>query len=356
MSQNNSTNVCVDIREELEAEMVDVYFPVIVYLSLFMMFGIIGNVFTFYIYCYKFEISTTQMFVVALSVCDLLTCAICIPFDIVLLHHSFTFSSDIVCRLMVFFVAIVVISSGFIVFMIAIDRYRLVCRPLEEQISFENSKKILLSLILLSTFLSSPMLLLHSQGNRLVRQCGNIGEICSLTKSWQRTVFPFVYYIIGVTSWLLIFIVLMILYSLIAIRIAEIDKVKKYRLSQVLKFSSIASQFDEGEDEETPPSIPKFRCVRRHSLHPTQTNFIFFVITLLWVTSYVPHFISIFWKLSVENFYDTVTQSDQQLSAFLLLSYYPNCAINPYVYGLCNRQFRVELRDLFHNIRALGRK
>ncbi|XP_036365470.1 cholecystokinin receptor type A-like [Octopus sinensis] len=352
MNQNNSTNVCDNIKEELEAKMLDVYFPVILYLSIFMTFGIIGNCFTFYIYCFKFEISTTQTYVVALAICDLLTCAICMPFDIALLHHPFTFHSDILCRFMVFLVAVIVISSGFIVIMIATDRYRLVCRPLGEQVTIESSKKMLVFIVVLATFVSLPMLFIHTKEKRIVKQCGNIGEICAISDSLKRTIFPFAYYVIGVMCWCSMFIGLMILYSLIAVRVGEIDKVKKHKLRQLLKFAS----YDEKQHGDISLDVPRFRYVRRQSLLPTQTNFIFFVITLLWVTSYVPHFISIFWKLSIENFYDNVTEEVDQINAFLLLSYYPNCAINPYIYGLCNRHFRSELGHLFRKIRAVSEK
>lgn len=356
MNQNNSTNVCVNIKEEQNAGMVDVYFPLIVSLSMFMTFGIFGNCFAFFIYNYKFEISTTQMFVVALSVCDLLTCAISIPFEIALLYHPFTFQNDIACRIMVFFITVVIICSGLIVFMIAIDRYRLICRSFEDQLTLANSKKIIVLLTFISVFLSFPMLFIHGKENRIVKQCGNIGEICSLAKSFEGTIFIFFYYTFGVTCWAVIFIVIMILYYSIAKRILEIDKIKKHKFKRFLKYSSAIFQFTDQEIEDIPADKLNIRRIRKSSLHPIQSNSIFFIITVLWVTSYVPHFISIYWNLSVKNFYDTASQKDQLMNAFLMVSYYPNCSINPYIYGLCNRQFRVEVKDLFRNICPLSKK
>ncbi|CAI9736093.1 orexin receptor type 2-like [Octopus vulgaris] len=177
MGKNNSVDDCTNILEELNAEMVDIYFPVIIFLGITMTFGGIGNCIVAYVYYHRFEITSTQVFVVALAVNDFLTCIICIPIELVILHFSFTFHSDIACRLMRYTVSAAIVNSAFITCIISVDRYIRVCRSLEYQISVEKSKKIVALIIITSAIATSLIPFVFFKNKRMAKHCGNIGEL-----------------------------------------------------------------------------------------------------------------------------------------------------------------------------------
>ncbi|XP_036365353.1 arg8-vasotocin receptor-like [Octopus sinensis] len=349
MEQNNSVNICVIILEELNTKMVDVYFPVITYLGISMALGAIGNCFVSYIYYYKFDETAMHMFIIALSVCDFLTCIICIPMDIVVLRFPYTFHSDVACRVIRGVIAAAIINSAFIVFVIAVDRYILICRPLKQNISVKNSKTILACLTIIAFILSAPAFFVSGTQNKMVEQCGDIGGFCAFSPYINGTIIFFPYYTAASTVCCCMFIILFIIYILIGMRIWKIYKAKKNKANQ-FREAFTTPNISKPEGQSTDISSTAFARLRREPVPPAWASLILFVITLIWIISYIPHFIGVYWRLFVEDFDDVASDKDLVIHKFLFYSSYLSSALNPYIYGVFNRQFRNELLALFHNI------
>ncbi|XP_014769515.1 orexin receptor type 2 [Octopus bimaculoides] len=349
MTNTPNKTECYILIEYMNSRMTDAFFPVLVYLGIAMALGTIGNFFVAYIYFYKFVESATHLFIVALSVCDFLACVVCIPIEIVMLHYSFTFRSDVMCRFIGAIVALVVINSGMIVTIIAVDRYRLICQPLKPKFTVQDSKKLITLSIIASFILSLPAAFVYSKQNRMVRECGNIGEVCSFVTYLKGNAYPLIYYVVmaGICSSL--FILIMTLYGLIGMRIREIYKIKKTKAIQLLEHSQVltTSQNTSNNSRRSKVNLHAITAVRKRALRPTRTNLILFIITVIWIVSYLPHFVGTFWRLFSEDFDNVASYKDQSLYHFLTFSYYINCTINPYIYGLFSEQFRIQLRQLF---------
>ncbi|XP_036365469.1 cholecystokinin receptor type A-like isoform X2 [Octopus sinensis] len=345
MEQNNSVNICVSILE-LNTK--------ITYLGISMALGTIGNCFVSYIYYYKFDATATHMFIIALSVCDFLTCIICIPMDVVILHFSYTFHNDAACRVIRYVVAVAVINSALIVFVIAVDRYILICRPLKQNISVRNSKKILAFFTIFTLIVSIPAIFVHGKQNKMVKRCGNIGKECSLIPYINGTIYSLAYYSFVSTVCCCMLIILLIIYLLIGMRIWKIYKAKKIKAIQFREtfttrtITKLEDQFTDSRSSVMQPST--FAHLKKQSMPPARSNLIFFIITLVWIIAYIPHFGGVFWMLLVKDF--EVVASDKELVINKLLTYslYLSSALNPYIYGLFNRQFRNELLALFRNL------
>ncbi|XP_014768510.1 orexin receptor type 2 isoform X2 [Octopus bimaculoides] len=344
MDNNYTVSDCSNL-EGLNVEMVEAHYPAIVFLVFEMILGATGNCMVAYIYYYKFEVSSTQIFIVALSIYDFLTSTISIPMEIVLLRLSFTFDCDTACRLIRFFIVFAIISSALIVIIIAVDRYILVCRPLSQKISIKNSKRILAVLGFLSFIFSIPAYFVYSKHERKVKQCGKIGTVCSLSSYSEESIYPLVYYstVLAVCSFA--FIALMIIYLLIGIRIWKIYRAKNFRTVTSISIANDNSIKPLGIVHR--PFVKQFISaprIKRHSMNPFKTTLVLFIITLIWTLSYLPHFIGAFWKMSIKDFNDSTTYKEQLAYHFFMYSYYINCAANPYIYGLFCKQFRSELR------------
>lgn len=296
-----------------------------------MALGIIENSIVIFIYYYKFEESSTQVFIVALSVCDFLTCIICIPLEIVLLHFTFTFNNDIACRVIAYTISIAITNSAIIVFLISVDRYILVCRPFKQQISSQTSKKIIISSAICSSIVCIPSIFVYTKESRIVRQCGDIGEECSISPNINGAVYPVAYLIVIFIIFCLVFILLIFLYIQIGKKIVGIYEFKKgirnsfrvlKRFNSILKYND-----DECEDD----SLPVNKQKRRHSMNPTRTNFILFIVTFVWFISFFPHFAAVFWQFLTKNFSETATDPEKLANRILICSYYLSGTLNEYV-------------------------
>ncbi|XP_029646099.2 orexin receptor type 2-like [Octopus sinensis] len=349
MDKNYTVIKCSSLQE-VNDETVKVHFPAIVLLVFEMVLGAIGNCIAAYIYHYKFEVSSTQIFIVALSMYDFLASTICIPMEIVLLHRLYTFEYDTTCRLIRSFVALTIISSALIVIIISIDRYILICRPLNQKISIKNSKRIIAVLASLSFLFCIPVSFVYRKHYREVKQCGRIGTVCSLS---EKSIFPLIYYTTVLVFCALSFIILMVIYLLIGIRIWKIYRAKQLKNAIC---NSVANENSVKSIEDTRwPSLKHLTSVklftsgtsgmriRKHSMHPFRTTLLLFVLTLIWTMSYVPHFIGTFRRMFTKNFNDSTTHKQQLTYHLLTYSYYIICAANPYIYGLFCQHFRSEL-------------
>lgn len=344
MAKNVSIDDCLKILEELNAEIVDLYFPLIVLLGITVIFGGIGNCTVAYVYYHKFEISSTEIFLVALAMSDFATCIICIPMEIVILYFPVTFHSDIACRLMRYTVSTAIVMSAYITCIIAIDKYTRICRVFNQHISVKGSKQILAFLIIAAAITTILIPFVYCKNKIMVKHCGNIGEVCSLSDS-SNLVLP--YYIFLNSGNSCAYFLVVILYLLTGIRIWKLYKTNSF-LRQ--KLGSIFNTFiTRSTVSGSALELFSSRRSRRQPMHPYRTSFILFIITMGWIISYVPHFSAVFLKLSTNVFNETASHKIV-IYKFLMCSFYTNSVLNPYIYGLFSRRFRAELNSIFRGL------
>ncbi|XP_046346467.2 orexin receptor type 2-like [Haliotis rufescens] len=129
----------LEYLRHLDAEKWPYIYPVIVYLLILMVIGIIGNSLVFVVYLKNFKPSTTRLFILTLAVFDLLTCSLSIPGVIVELRFHYTFFFPALCKIFRFSRMYFVLVSMFTLIIIAVDRYRKVCRPLQRQYTIRSA-------------------------------------------------------------------------------------------------------------------------------------------------------------------------------------------------------------------------
>ncbi|XP_067677729.1 cholecystokinin receptor type A-like [Haliotis asinina] len=129
----------MEYLRHLDAEKWPYIYPVIVYLLILMVIGIIGNSLVFVVYLKNFKPSTTRLFILTLAVFDLLTCSLSIPGVIVELRFHYTFFFPALCKIFRFSRMYFVLVSMFTLIIIAVDRYRKVCRPLQRQYTIRSA-------------------------------------------------------------------------------------------------------------------------------------------------------------------------------------------------------------------------
>ncbi|XP_059148195.1 neuropeptide Y receptor type 5-like [Physella acuta] len=133
-----------------------------VYLSIFCVFGTVGNGMAFFIYYRKREKGTSTIFILSLAVTDFLTCLIAIPFTITSELLNFKHMYDIVCKMYLFVQTFNIPLSSLIMVAIGFDRYFCICHPFMHAVTVARAKWCVAVLTLISALLGLIPMLSHS--------------------------------------------------------------------------------------------------------------------------------------------------------------------------------------------------
>ena len=108
--------------EELNIEEAKQYIGGIVFVTIMMVMGIIGNVHVIFVYAFKRKHSNHRIFILVLAVLDLITCSIAMPFIIVNLRNPLTFTMVSACKVFRFINYFLCSSSALVLLVIAVER------------------------------------------------------------------------------------------------------------------------------------------------------------------------------------------------------------------------------------------
>ncbi|XP_046548865.1 orexin receptor type 2-like [Haliotis rubra] len=198
---NTTAEVTLNISDEekrrylshLDDTMFPKMIPAVVYLAILMFLGIFGNILVLIVYLKKFKPSPTRVFVVCLAVFDLMTCIISLPGEILDMRYTHTFNYPHLCRILRFNNTFSVVSSGFTLIAVAIDRYRKICRPLNKQITIRVARIMVGIAVSVSLVLTIPTVIVNGKTTVLTDREGITGFDCSFDDMWSDTLFPLVY-------------------------------------------------------------------------------------------------------------------------------------------------------------------
>ena len=126
---------------QVNYEQVKILIPSIIFSVMLMVMGVLGNSLVIYVYWKRFKSSTHRCFILTLAVCDVITSSIGMPFLIVDMLYPYMFTNVLACRTFRFVNYLTSCISICTLFLIAIERYRKICRPLEGQITISQSKQ-----------------------------------------------------------------------------------------------------------------------------------------------------------------------------------------------------------------------
>lgn len=168
--------------------------PSIVYLCVLMLVGLFGNGLVISVYYFRFSRSTHRCFILVLASSDLFACAIGVPFTIAEAFHAYTYTEHISCRILRFVLYYTCICSSLTLVLIALERFRKICRPLKPQMSVTMAKKALIVVNAGIAFVSaSPSLVLYGR-NTIDTGVSNItGTKCFISDNFIDTIWPTVF-------------------------------------------------------------------------------------------------------------------------------------------------------------------
>ena len=236
--------------DELNSQEIKRLIPLIIYLFLVCVIGIFGNAIVCHIYRTKYRQSNSKYFILCLSVIDLFSCALVMPFEIWAVSKQYTFEKVWLCKAARFVNTLPTIASGVLLLVIAIDRYRKVCKPLRWQISYRNAKWICLGAIFCGVLVSWPALLLYGRKTFHIAKFNLTATECSTSDSMSSSIYPVInnavfglLFLFGTTS-------MTVLYTLIA------RQIKKHAQNAVSYYSVVELQALQSNNLEAPCASP----------------------------------------------------------------------------------------------------
>ncbi|KAH3844848.1 hypothetical protein DPMN_087114 [Dreissena polymorpha] len=121
-----------------------------------MVVGIIGNGLVIIVYKTRFRRSNHRYFILFVAVADFLACAIGMPFLIASLRLPYLMSSSAACKIVRCFHYFVNNSSGLLLVVIAIERFRKIVHPFKKQLSVRQTLFLCYAVFFISIAMAVP--------------------------------------------------------------------------------------------------------------------------------------------------------------------------------------------------------
>lgn len=167
--------------------------PVTIYLIILMIIGVFGNLVVLYIYMFRFKRSSSRVFILSLAAFDLTTCLLGLPFHVLDLIYPLTFVWDDVCKALSFSLMFTILASIFVLDLIAIDRYRKICKPFKKQLSSTGTKISCWITVLVSVVFAVPMIFIYGSADIDTRIPNITGKECYISNDYIGSEVPMIY-------------------------------------------------------------------------------------------------------------------------------------------------------------------
>lgn len=364
---NDTDNDNTELVQRLNDEMAHLMIPAIVYISVLMVFGLLGNLMVCYYYGLKSKRTTSTFFIVVLAIYDIIVCAICMPTEIADIELYYTFENNIACKLLRFVNYVAGTGSILSLIAIAADRFKKLCKPTEPQMSMKTTKIISSVIFGVGLLLSWPSLVTY--GSIKVPIPNDIdsrlmGSDCTTTKDRTYRIYVFVFNFIHVMMFFICSTVLIVLYSVIGKSMSQHnDRMRRYRNGRRVTFSTSATNSKDesvneyvvhagaaatisnlqGSDTSQSPKTPNTEGERSRTINKEtiKLTMIMIVVTAVFIISFVPYLSLTIWRI-YEGKHEAEFLSGGSLVAFKIgsRSFLLNSSLNPWVYGIFNSSFR----------------
>ena len=185
----------------------------IVFLSIVMSIGIIGNINAILVYSFFYGKTNHRHFILWLATVDLLACCITMPMAILRYENPSMFATDTTCKLRMFFDTFLGGYSMALLDIIAADRYRKMSSPFKKQLSFRGGQIACgaTCLVFLMISLFQPNLVIYYAKTVEMPSSEQNGKSCSTRLDIYHTIYVVIEGIIVV----LLFFLCVILYTLV---------------------------------------------------------------------------------------------------------------------------------------------
>lgn len=348
--------------------------PPLVYLGCLFILGIPGNSLVMAVFSLRRKPSAYRSIILFLGINDLLICSVSVPFEFFYLNHHMTFRDKWICKVFRTLNYMFVYNSVLVLQLMAIERFRRVCKPLQIQMSNKVGKICIAGIFVFSVIYTLPNVFIR--GIHTLSLPGNrTGYECSTSDDYKQSVLPFIYTVSTISICAAHISIFIIVYVCIGRQIyrhfvfvkstnpdnssfqdntveetvhtksaslsetADIDTVVKFK--ERLKFS----EFSFRRKYSSTRSSERSRCRRISDSQNHKCTKIAILITSFFIVSYIPNLV----LSALSGIYGDNFLSENLSTPVLHLlqrTYVINHVINPMIYGFIDRRFRIDCKHL----------
>lgn len=378
--------------------------PVIVCMAVLCVSGILGNMLTVIFYSVKCKRSPSAVQITCLATVDLLVCCMIIP-NIVEMIINVKYNHSFLCKLAHFFGHWVVACSCLMLWGIALDRYRKICKPFVKQWTIISTQYFIVGIVVFSFFLSIRNFVNFDSIEVNVTVSGGnettIGRYCTTRDDPGYHISVPVFNTVDFLLVLLCWVTIIVTYSHISYTLVRLKRVQERSMSLVRADPSSCAQVDVRELEvscdlnqsktlqsdaydlnhseemlssstdlnksQIMPTLNEggtysARSLRRTVLNQTHRKrtrsrkmaarsaternltFMMLTVSLLYILCFLPYFVmQIVMRIELKSVEDFELALGTQ---FALRLAYLNSVFNPIVYCVFNPQFRRYVKNI----------
>ncbi|XP_033727489.1 cholecystokinin receptor-like [Pecten maximus] len=351
--------------------------PVVIYLAVLCVLGTVGNAHAVAVYLFRYKPSNHRTFVLWLASVDLTASLLSMPFESFDIRYNLTFSIIPLCK---FFKALnyfVSTCSGFLLGIIAVERYRKICVPLGMQLTMRAAKYACLVATLVATGLSSISGVVYGIVTRQVPSFVNLtGTECTVMDKYREASLFKGYSVFLLFISTVVFVLCIFTYSFVGRILYKqmLFRTKSHSNSSASTSNRKSSTGNENQDfgssghqeEESsfahvttkemiavtsPRENGKQKGRRKRGLDRSkQIAFMFLVATAASYVGYLPNMVLLIIKGIRSETYDAIDERLGAFNAILVRSYFMSNVANPIVYCFVDERFRRECRLLYQKL------
>lgn len=273
-----SENVTV---EELNADLFPLHIPALVFVSLCIITGFVGNLMVLLVYKTKFRRSNHRYFILFLAALDFLACVTGMPFLVASLSLPYLMTSSALCKSMRYFHYLVNNSSGLLLLVISVERFRKICHPLKTQLNVRQTLRLCYGTIFFSAVIAIPAALLYG-ASTIHTGVGNItGYQCYVDDTLETPILFEIYQGVLMIETISCIVVFIFLYAFIIRKLWTSDQfiqamrsMQSRSTSKSMHETSFSTDFDREEVacESSNSSFPTTQGESKDSGKPMVTN------------------------------------------------------------------------------------
>lgn len=333
---NSSAGIITEaVLESLEFKYIKVTFY---FLILFC--ATFGNAMVVYVICTSRRMrSSSHLLIMNLAVCDFFTPLISIPFDFALEENGYIWIySDFMCKILYPAATFSTTASSLTLAAISLDRYRLLMHPFKKKLSSNQIKGIIIGIYIFCAGVVSPYTYVLNINKS---ECGEEWPMFFYRQTYTMTLFLFQYAIP------LVFMTVM--YTLAIINL--------YSTSGKVRHCSISARYDKRHISVSSPRKRGFKS-NLISLFRKRSNSVdenpnvratkmFMTVVVVFAVFMFPNQVLWLWV----DFGNGSEQPNYSQTAIICwLFTYTNSVVNPIIFAIFSKDFRVGFKGVFRLI------
>lgn len=303
----------------------------LVLISVIILPGILGNSLVMAIFYREFKKSAYRTFVLWLAVLDLAGCLLVMPYLLVNIVTPVSMDNEVVCKVGRFLSYVIMMTSHFILVVIAVDRYRKICKPHSFQIAQSQTSRCCLGMLIFSLILSIPAVILYGNSSLDIGIPGLKATRCFTADKYKDSPAHLIYYIVINVVGAMVTLLISALYF------------------QVIR--KIRKQFQENE-RTLHPSVPKLQhsgsnWEKKINRKLVKTTVTLLAVTVVFVLTVFPHTLLALVDYSVGSFFCRLSFAEGVAYNTAMHFFLLNSVLNSVIYGFTDKRFKRRFLLLF---------